>query len=65
MKPEIKEISAEDMMKAMWHGYMTATDPAKRRWYAFRYEFWANVRDSQCVCLGNPHIECSAEHTVK
>jgi len=58
MKRESELLSADDMAKAMWQGYMTTADPAKRRWYAFRYEFWKGLSE-WCDCMGNPHIECS------
>lgn len=51
--------------QAYWEAYCKEPMPMKRKWYGRLYEMWKDIADRECVCKGNPHIECSASHTVK
>lgn len=53
MKREI----AANMAAELWDKYMKSTEPSKRRVYALRYEFWADLRDKDEKVF-DPHKDC-------
>ena len=43
----VLKTQADYMASVMWESYCKTTEPARKRHYALRYEFWAGLRDKK------------------
>lgn len=55
---ELKLRTAEGLAEEYWTKHLSATEPDKRREYALKYEFWADVRDK---LTHGPHSNYAAK----